>query len=137
MENITVFISSLTAFLSPILPYLLKLGDKSAESAAEKFGEATWNKATTVWAKLSPNLSSKGDIKVAVEQVANKPDSEARQAVLKEELETLLRDNPNLITEISEILQNNIPVSSNSVQITQNIKNAYMSQIIGQVNGGH
>jgi hypothetical protein len=137
MENLTIFISSLTAFLSPILPYLLKLGDKSAESAAEKFGEDTWNKATTVWAKLRPNLSSKTDIKVAVEQVANKPDSEARQAVLKEELETLLRANPDLATEISEILQNNIPVNSNSVQITQNVKNTYMSQIIGQVNGGH
>ena len=39
-------IAVLTRLLSPFLPYLLKLGDKAAEKAAEQFGEKSWNWVT-------------------------------------------------------------------------------------------
>jgi hypothetical protein len=53
-------IATLTAFISPFLPCLLKLGGKAAEkateSAAGKFGEASWSKAQAVWEKLSRDM---------------------------------------------------------------------------------
>jgi hypothetical protein len=135
IENLMVLLTSLTTFLSPLLPYLQKLGDKSAESVAEQIGEAAWNKAVTIWTKLNPFLASRKDMKVAIEQVSNKPDSEARQTVLKEEFEMLFRDNPELAAEILQILKDDLPPNYSNVQITQNVKNAYKSQIIGQING--
>lgn len=54
-------IATLTAFLTPFLPSLLKFGgkavEKATESASGKLGEAAFEKAQAVWAKLSP----KGD----------------------------------------------------------------------------
>jgi hypothetical protein len=44
IEELGVEIATLTAFISPFLPFLLKLGKKAAEKATEtaagKFGEA-------------------------------------------------------------------------------------------------
>ena len=53
-------ITALTTFLSPFLPYLLKLGKGAAETATEtaasKFGEVTWQNAQDVWALLKPKI---------------------------------------------------------------------------------
>lgn len=52
--------------------------------------------------KLEPAL--KGNAKIAAEQVAAKPESEACQAVFQEELETLLKENPDLAQAIAQIM---------------------------------
>lgn len=109
---------TLTAFLTPFLPFLIKFGEKSAESVASKVGEDSWNKAKKVWDKLQPKVEAKEDAKVAAEQVAAKPDSKARQAVFQEELETLLKENPDLVEAIAQILQEELPASSG----TQNVQ---------------
>jgi hypothetical protein len=105
-------IAVLTAFLSPFLPFLMNLGNKAAEAAAEKFGEDGWNKAKAIWAKLHPQVEAKEEAKLAVQQVIAKPESEARQAVLQEELETLLQENPDLKAVIAQIMESNSPASS-------------------------
>jgi hypothetical protein len=60
IEELGLEIVTLTAFISPFLPFLLKLGEKAAEkatdTAAEKFGEAAWCKAQAIWEKLSPKV---------------------------------------------------------------------------------
>jgi hypothetical protein len=62
-------IVTLTAFITPFLPFLLKLGGKAAEKATEtaagKFGEAAWIKAQAVWEKLSPKVEGKEAAKEA------------------------------------------------------------------------
>jgi hypothetical protein len=56
-------IITLTAFLSPFLPTLLRLVgkavDKATESAAGKFGEAAFAKAQAIWGKLGPKVEAK------------------------------------------------------------------------------
>lgn len=126
---------TLTAFLSPFLPFLIKLGEKSAESAASKFGEDAWNKAKKVWSQLQPNVEAKPDAKVAVEQVAAKPESEARKAVFQEELETLLKEQPDLAKAIAQILNEDAPDGTSGTQIIQNVT-GNQNQVIGQVSGG-
>lgn len=76
-------VALLTTFLSPFLPSLRKLGSKSSEKVAEKFGEDAWNKAKVAWSKLHPSVETREDLKVAAEQVASKPESEARKAVFQ------------------------------------------------------
>jgi transketolase len=128
-------ILTLTAFLTPYLPFLLKLGDKAAETAAEKFGEDAWNKAKAVWEKLFPKVEAKQDAKIAAEQVAAKPDSSARQAVFQEELETLLKENPDLAKAIAQILAEDAPDGTPGTQIVQNVT-GNQNQVIGQMTGG-
>jgi hypothetical protein len=125
---------ALTAFLTPFLPFLIKFGEKSAESVASKVGEDSWNKAKKVWDKLHPKIEAKEDAKVAAEQVAAKPDSKARQAVFQEELETLLKENPDLVEAITKIFQEK-PAKTSETQINQNVKNT-KGQVMTNMEGG-
>ena len=129
-------VALLTAFLSPFLPFLVKLGGKASEKVGEKFGEDAWNKAKAVWSKLDPKVEAKEDLKVAAEQVATKPESEARKAVFQEELGTLLKDNPNLAAAIAQILQEDAPDGTSGNQIIQTVTGD-QNQVVGQVTGGN
>ena len=44
---------TLTGFLAPLLPYLLKGGEKAAEEVGKKIGGAAWDKATALWARFA------------------------------------------------------------------------------------
>lgn len=128
-------IIALTTFLTPFLPFLINLGKKSAETAASKVGEDGWNKAKKIWDKLHPAVAAKEDAKVAAEQVATKPDSKARQAVFQEELETLLKENPDLLEAIAQIMKENSHTSSDA-QNTQTVtNNEGQAQAINQMKG--
>ncbi len=126
----------LTQFLVPFLPFLMQIGNKAIEGTANKFGEDAWQKAKAVWNKLRPKVEAKQDIKVAAEQVAAKPESEARQAVLQEELETLFTENPDLMAAIAKIMQEDTPDGIPGTQIVQNVIGS-KNQVIGQVYGGN
>lgn len=101
--------AELTAFLAPLLPFLLSSEQNTPEQAIAKFGQPTWQTATVVWGTLQPYLSSKPDLQTAIAQCAAKPDSAARKAVLQEELTTLLSEHPTLTTAIAQVLQANSP----------------------------
>jgi hypothetical protein len=139
MDIITV----LTTFLSPFLPFLLDLGkkatEKATESAAGKFGESAWKKAEGVWDKLQPQVEATPDVKVAIEQVAAKPDSEARQAVLREELAALFKAQPELLRTIAQIMQDDNGDSAPRTQIQQTISGGMVFNItdttIGNLTG--
>jgi transketolase len=124
---------ALTAFLSPCLPFLMKLGEKAAESASGKVGEDTWNTAKKIWDKLHPKIEAKEDAKIATEQLAAKPESEARKAVFQEELETLLKENPDLADAIAKIMQEDSPAVS-GVQHIQTVT-TNEGQAINQITG--
>ena len=132
-------IALLATFLSPFLPHLIKLGGQAAEKVtevvSEKFGEAAWVKAQKIWDRLSPEVEAKEDIKVAATQVAAKPDSTARQAVFQEELEALLKENPELVQVIAQIMKEDAPDGTPGTQIIQNVVGD-KNQVVGQVFGG-
>jgi len=126
---------TLTALLSPCLSVLMKLGEKAAESAAGKVGEDTWNTAKKIWDKLQPKIEAKEEAKMAAQQLAAKPDSEPRQAVFQEELETLLKENPDLAEAIAQIMQERAPVSSGAENIQTVTNNEGQAQAINQMKG--
>jgi hypothetical protein len=132
-------ITTLIAFLSPFLPFLLKLGDKAAEkateSAAGKFGEASWAKAQAVWEKLSPKVEAKESAKEAVLDVANAPEDEEFQIALKVQLKKMLAQDEALANAIAQILQADGSDGMPGVQIVQRVTGD-RNQVIGQVTGG-
>jgi len=132
-------IAVVAAFLSPFLPHLLKLSGQAAgkvtEVVSEKFGEAAWVKAQKIWGRLYPSLEDREDLKVAITQVAAKPDSTARQAVFQEELESFLKDNSDLAEAIAQLMKEDAPDGTPGTQIIQNVT-GIKNQSIGQVFGG-
>ncbi len=133
-------IATLTAFISPFLPFLLKLGGKAAEkvteTAAGKFGEASWSKAQAVWEKLSPKVEAKESAKEAALDVANAPEDEDLQVVLRVQLKKLLAQDEALVNAIAQILQEDGSDGTPGTQIFQNVT-GNRNQVIGQVTGGN
>ncbi|MBD2256783.1 hypothetical protein [Pseudanabaena sp. FACHB-2040] len=127
-------ILALAALLNSCMPFLMKLGEKAAESAGSQIGPDAWETAKKIWGKLHPKLVAKDDARIAAEQVAAKPESEARKAVFQEELETLLKENPDLEEAIARIMQES-PLTTAGVQINQTVTNNE-GQVIGQMTGG-
>jgi hypothetical protein len=132
-------IATLTAFLSPFLPSLLKLGgkaiEKATESASGKFGEAAFAKAQAVWAKLSPKVEAKEAAKEAAIDVANSPEDEDMQAALRVQLKKLLEQDEELMKAIEQILTTDAPDGTSGTQIVQNVT-GNQNQVIGQMTGG-
>lgn len=130
-------IVTLTAFISPFLPSLLKLGDKAVdkdtESTAGKFGEVAVKKAQAIWEKLSPKVEAKESAKEAVLDVAKNPDDEDLQVVLRVQIKKLLEQDEELLNLIAEIFQAGDGISGS--RIVQDVI-GNQNQIIGQVAGG-
>jgi hypothetical protein len=132
-------IATLTAFISPFLPFLLKLGgkavEKSTESASSKFGEAAFGKAQAVWGKLSPQVEAKESAKEAAIDVANNPDDEDLQVALKVQLKKLLDQDEKLLKAITQILQEDASDGTSGSQILQTAS-GNKNLVIGQITGG-
>jgi hypothetical protein len=125
----------LIALLRPCLSSLIQAGGAAAvESAGGQIGTDAWETAKKIWDKLHPKLNAKEDARIAAEQLAAKPDSEARKAVFQEELEALLKENPDLAEAIAQIMQES-PATTAGVQVTQTVTNNE-GQVIGQMTGG-
>ena len=132
-------ITALTAFLTPFLPFLLKLGkdatETATESAANKFGEAAWQKAQAIWTVLNPTVDAKETTKEAVTDAANNPEDEDYQAALRVQLKKLLANDAALAHQLTKILQSDRPNNAPTTQIAQTVT-GNQNQTIGQVFGG-
>lgn len=128
-------IALLAAFLTPFLPFLVKMAETSAETVAEKFSEDAWSKAKAVWTKLHPNVEKKPAMQEAVTDLAIAPDDEDLQAVFRVQLKKLLEQDPQLAEDVTQILQNGGSQPLPSTQITQKVT-GNQNQVIGQISSG-
>jgi hypothetical protein len=125
-------ILTLITFLTPALPYLAKLGDKAAETAAEKLGEATWTKATAIWQKLHPKVEAKPAAQEAIADLIQSPEDPDRQAALRVQLKKILEQDDELCRAIAQILASNDPVPTTAINQTVT---GNSNQVIGQAYG--
>lgn len=127
-------IAVLTALLSSCLPFLLKLGDKAAESAVTKLGADAWETGKKIWETLRPKAEEKKDVLGAAEALAASPDDEVCQQFFQNRLQKLLKDNPDLAAEIAQILAEQ-PLPAIAGQVSQQIGKVE-GQAINQMTGG-
>ncbi|HEY9639701.1 MAG TPA: hypothetical protein V6C57_04420, partial [Coleofasciculaceae cyanobacterium] len=92
--------ATLTNFLAPFLPALVKPSPQTANRAIRQFGAHDWSQANAIWETLYPKIEADEALKAAVAQVVAKPDSEIWRSALSEELEMLLQNDPALGTAI-------------------------------------
>lgn len=96
-------IAQLTQFLLPFLPYLLKMGEKAAEEAGKKLGEAAWEGAKTLWTKLRPHVQAKPAAQEAIQDATARPQDADAQAALRRQLTKLLDEDADLRQEIERL----------------------------------
>ena len=102
-------ISLLVKVLAPCLPFLITVGNKAAEGASQKVGEDIWNKAKAIWGKLQPKVKAKEAAQEAAGDVAKNPGDEDSQAALRIQLKKILSADPELVAEITKILEEPAP----------------------------
>uniref|UniRef100_A0A7C3KC91 Uncharacterized protein n=1 Tax=Oscillatoriales cyanobacterium SpSt-418 TaxID=2282169 RepID=A0A7C3KC91_9CYAN len=136
--------ATLTAFLAPFLPILMKLGGKVLEGAAAKSGETAGTKLTenalkkagAIWEKLFPKVEAKESAKEAAEDVAQAPNDADAQAALRLQLKKILESDPELAEAIAQIMEEDAPDGTPGTQIVQHVA-GNQNQVIGQVTGGN
>lgn len=115
--DIGALASSLTTALVPLLPFLLKAGEKAAEETGKSVAGQSWEWAKSLWTKLKPQVEAKPAALEAAQDVARAPEDEDLQAVLRVQLKKLLTEDQSLAEEVSRWLDqgkaagNNVTVS--------------------------
>ena len=107
--DIPSLVNSITPFLLPLVPYLLKAGEKATEEVGKKLGEGVWDKARTLWDKLHPKLKDKPGAIEAIRDVAQSPNDEDAVAAFRQQLKKLLTEDVSLAKEISELVGKGLP----------------------------
>jgi len=103
--DIVALTHAVTTALIPVLPYLLKAGEKAAEETGKKVAGETWDKARELWSKLRPKVEARPAALEAAQDVAEAPDDADAQAALRLQLKKLLAHDETLAQEIARVLQ--------------------------------
>jgi len=102
--DISALASSLTTALGPLLPYLLKAGEKAAEETGKAVAGQSWEWTKSLWTKLKPKVEAKPAALEAAQDVAHAPEDEDLQAALRVQLKKLLTEDQSLAEEVSRWL---------------------------------
>ncbi|MGC8947463.1 MAG: hypothetical protein ACP5N6_15060, partial [Anaerolineae bacterium] len=51
-----ILLDDLIHFLTPLLPYLLRAGEKAAEETGRRIAGDAWEQAKSIWGRLMPGL---------------------------------------------------------------------------------
>ena len=89
----------ISVFLLPLLPYLLKVGDKAAEEVGKKIGGEGWDQAKALWDRLR----RKKNVEQLAQTAAALPDNQALREALREEIARALTEDPALREEVTTI----------------------------------
>lgn len=103
--DIAALTQSVAPLLIPLMPYLLKMGEKAAEEAGEKIGGATWEWGKGLWSKLRAKVEAKPAAIEAAQEVAKNPDDVDAQAALRLQLRKLLEGDATLAEEVYQLVE--------------------------------
>ena len=123
--DITALASSVTAALVPLLPYLLKAGEKAAEETGKKVADQSLEWGKSLWSKLKPKVEAKPAALEAAQDVAHAPKDEDLQIALRVQLKKLLTEDQSLAEEVSRWLEQGNAVTASgerSVAIGGDVK---------------
>ena len=107
-SDITQISDAAVALIAPFAPYFLEIGkavgQKWAETIAEKGGEVTWNKAKTIWEKIYSHAGNDPKVKGAALVVSADPEDQSAQTLLADALATHLNADHQFMDELLHLL---------------------------------
>jgi hypothetical protein len=130
MDTATLVVT-MTKFLSPLFPFLIKGTEEAAKEAGKKFGSSAWEKAKGIWDKISKTKS----VEAAAKDLVKTPNDEDFQASLRKELKKLLQDQPVLAQELLKLMQSDLPENEHGDTINQPIY-GNKNKVFGKIDGG-
>lgn len=92
--------NSVTTALVPVLPYLLKAGEKASEETGKTVAGQSLEWAKSLWTKLKPKVEAKPAALEAAQYAAQTPDDEDGKAALRLQLKLLLVEDQSLAQEV-------------------------------------
>ena len=104
MMDIGALASSLSAALVPLLPYLLKAGEKAAEETGKAVAVQSLEHVKSLWTKLKPKVEAKPAALEAAQDAAQSPEDQDAQAAFRQQLKKLLIEDQSLAEEVSRWL---------------------------------
>lgn len=103
--DIGMLAASVTTALVPLLPYLLKAGEKAAEETGKSVALQTLEWGKSLWAKLKPKVDEKPGALEAAQDVAQSPDDGDARAAFRQYLKKVLAEDQSLAEEVSRLLE--------------------------------
>ncbi len=94
-------LDDLMRFLTPLLPYLLRAGEKAAEEAGRRIAGDTWEALKTPWLRLR----AREPVRQAARDLASTPDDPDALAAFRYQLRRALTEDPALAAELTGLLQ--------------------------------
>jgi tetratricopeptide (TPR) repeat protein len=89
------------ALPDPLLPYLLRAGERAAEEAGRRIAGDAWETIKTLW----PRLRARAPVRQAAQDLASTPDDPDAQAAFRYQLRRALTEDPALATKLAGLLQ--------------------------------
>ena len=103
--DIVALAGSVTTVLAPLLPYLLKAGDKAAEETGKAVAGQSWEWAKSLWIKLKPKVEAKPGALEVAQDAAQAPKDQDAQAAFRQLLKKLLTEDQSLAEEVNRWLE--------------------------------
>ncbi len=98
-------LDDLMRFLTPLLPYLLRAGEKAAEEAGRRIAGDAWEGAKSIWGRMVPGLKRRPAAQEALQDALSSPQDEDAQAALRLQLKKLLAEDPALAADLVRLVQ--------------------------------
>jgi hypothetical protein len=102
--DIGALAGSAATALVPLLPYLLKAGEKAAEETGKNVAGQSWEWAKSLWTKLRPKVEAKPGALEAAHDAAQSPKDDDAQAAFRQVVKKLLAEDQSLAEEVSRWL---------------------------------
>ncbi len=103
--DISEIAAAVTGCLAPALPYLVKAGEKGAETIGERLGSGTWETAKALWRLLNPIIEANPVVAAAARDMAEEPDDTDAQAALRFQLKKLLAADEQLAAALQQLVE--------------------------------
>jgi len=127
--------TAVVAILGPFLPFLVETGKESikklSEVIAEKGGEVVFDKAKSLWSKVTSWFPSAPKLETAANSLASDPDDEDFQHKLAKELGIYLQNHPDSLQEILKFFGSGESIQhviADKGSFVENIKQSIISQ---------
>jgi hypothetical protein len=102
--DVTMIGNDLVAVLAPFLPYLVRVGEGTAEEAGKRFGAEAWERAETLWHRLRGHVEAQPAALAAAREVARAPGDELARGALRNQVQGLLVVDDVLAAELKRLL---------------------------------
>lgn len=117
--------TGVTVFLTPFFPYLILGTGGVAKKVEEKFGEATFGKAKSIWNEIHGIVKSDRKMLSASDGMADNPDDEDYQVIFSKALAKQLESTPTLARDLISLMKDDKAVQKVLIEQESKVKNIH------------